>query len=211
MANLKQNNKISGAEALATLETPSATRESGSSDNDKKMTEAGMASGAREKLGLISRQLEKEAYLTRMAYIHQGFQADEYSLSLNDVECKVNQKGNLVIKYKWTFLDVEVEHPNASMVRLNEVFVSTWETLAFDDFGGILYFPQVLRDLTTVLGDYITVVNDPEATITQRFINIVNGIKDYIDKNQGCNFKGYISPTSRNGFDSYRVEIRQLD
>ena len=210
MANLKKNGKVNGAELVVQLESTPVIEQNDEGDNDKKMTEAGMASGAREKLGLISRQLEREAYLTRMAYIHQGFQEGNYSVELHDIEYKVNEKGRLVIKYKWTFLDVEVEHPNASLVRLNEVWVSTWETLLEDEFGLPQRLPAILRDLTILLGDYITLVDDPEASFTQRVINLIESIKKPVSLGRG-KFKAYITPTSRNGFNSYQVELKELD
>ena len=67
--------------------------------------------------------------------MHSGFQPGEYSADLLSLQVKVNDKGNVVLKYNWRLHDIEVEMPNGSMIRISKFNICTWESVYVDLFG----------------------------------------------------------------------------
>lgn len=198
--------KVKMSEALASVNQPVPTEVSG----DDKMEKAALSRGPKEKLGQISRELERQSYLEFCAAVHAGFQDGEYSAELCKLDVKVNAKGNVVLKYTWRLHGIEVEMPNGSMTRIGNFTICNWETV-YTDFFGRVYSPMLLSSLTSVMGDVEVSLSD-DMDIKTKWLQVAKAMSEYVKTTQGVCPKPIdvvvnVEAVDNDGFATYRVSL----
>ena len=200
------NRKVKMSEALASVNQPSQPELFG----DDKMEKAGLAHGPKEKLGQISRELERQSYLEFCAAVHAGFQDGEYSAELCKLDVKVNDKGNVVLKYTWRLYDIEVNMPNGSMTRIGKFTICTWESVYTDIFGRV-YSPLLLSSLTSVMGDVEISLSD-DMDIKTKWLQVAKAMSQCVEDSRWFDHKVIdvvlnVEAVDNNGFATYRVSL----
>ena len=195
------NRKVNLTEAIALANQPVPTEPSG----DDKMEQAGLAHGSKENLGKISRELERQSYLDYCAKVHSGFQAGEYSADLLSLQVKVNDKGNVVIKYNWRLHDIEVEMPNGSLIRINKFNICTWESVYVDLFCTIS-MPVVLAQLARRF-ENLEVEIDDETDDMGKWLAIAKAVSTHIESLGGLDLVIDVKAIDNHGFSTYRIKL----
>lgn len=197
MANHKV--KLSEAIALVNQEVPSEL------SGDDKMEKAALSHGSKENLGKISRELERQSYLEFCSAVHAGFQDGEYSAELRSLDVKMNDKGNVVLKYTWHLFDIEVEMPNGSMTRIRKFTVCTWESVYSDLFGGVAS-PILLASLSQVLGDLDVSLSD-DMDVKAKWLEVAKAISQYINSCDTVEVNVNVEAIDNDGFATYRISL----
>ena len=195
------NRKVNLTEAIALANQPVAPEVSG----DDKMEKAGLAHGSKENLGKISRELERQSYLDYCAKVHSGFQAGEYSADLISLQVKVNDKGNIVLKYNWRLHDIEVEMPNGSLIRINKFTVCTWESVYVDLFCTV-NMPIILAQLAHRF-ENLEVEIDDETDDMGKWLAIAKAVSTHINSKDGIDFTVDVKAIDNHGFSTYRIKL----
>ena len=195
------NRKVNLTEAIALANQPVAPEVSG----DDKMEKAGLAHGSKENLGKISRELERQSYLDYCAKVHSGFQAGEYSADLISLQVKVNDKGNIVLKYNWRLHDIEVEMPNGSLIRINKFTVCTWESVYVDLFCTV-NMPIILAQLARRF-ENLEVEIDDEIDDMGKWLAIAKAVSTHINSKDGIDFTVDVKAIDNHGFSTYRIKL----
>ncbi len=195
------NRKVNLTEAMASTNQPVQPELSG----DDKMERAGLAHGSKENLGKISRALERQAYLDYCAKVHSGFQPGEYSADLTSIKVKVNDKGNVVIKYNWKLYDIEVEMPNGSMVRIGKFTICTWESVYVDLFCTV-NMPLVLAQLARRF-ENLEVEIDDDTDERGKWLAIAKAISTHVNSLDGLDLTVDVKPIDNHGFETYRIKL----
>lgn len=195
------NRKVNLTEAVALANQPVQPELSG----DDKMERAGLAHGSKENLGKISRELERQAYLDYCAKVHSGFQSGEYSADLTSLEVKVNDKGNVVLKYNWRLHDIEVEMPNGSLIRINKFTVCTWESVYVDLFG-TANMPLVLAQLARRFENLEVEIEDGTDE-RGKWLTIAKAVSAHINSLDELDLTVDVKAIDNNGFATYRIRL----
>lgn len=198
--------KVKMSEALASVNRASQPELSG----DEKMEKAALSRGPKEKLGQISRELERQSYLEFCAAVHAGFQDGEYSAELCKLDVKVNNKGNVVLKYTWRLHGIEVEMPNGSMTRIGKFTICNWESV-YTDFFGRVYSPMLLSSLTQHMGDVEVSLSD-DMDIKTKWLQVAKAMSEYVKTTQCFGTKPIdvvvnVEAVDNDGFATYRVSL----
>lgn len=195
------NRKVNLTEAIALANQPVTPEVSG----DDKMEKAGLAHGSKENLGKISRELERQSYLDYCAKVHSGFQAGEYSADLVSLQVKVNDKGNIVLKYNWRLHDIEVEMPNGSLIRIHKFTVCTWESVYVDLFCTV-NMPIVLAQLASRF-ENLEVEIDDENDDMGKWLAIAKAVSAHVNSQDGIDFTVDVKAIDNHGFSTYRIRL----
>lgn len=195
------NRKVNLTEAIALGNQPVAPEVSG----DDKMERAGLAHGSKENLGKISRALERQSYLDYCAKVHSGFQPGEYSADLTSIEVKVNDKGNVVIKYNWRLHDIEVEMPNGSLIRIRKFTICTWESVYVDLFCTV-NMPLVLAQLARRF-ENLEVEIDDDTDERGKWLAIAKAISAHINSLGELDLTVDVKAIDNHGFETYRIRL----
>ena len=195
------NRKVNLTEAVKLANQPVAPEVSG----DDKMERAGLAHGSKENLGKVSRELERQSYLDYCAKVHAGFQPGEYSADLLSLQVKVNDKGNVVLKYTWRLHDIEVEMPNGSLIRIHKFTVCTWESVYVDLFCTI-NMPIVLAQLARRF-ENLEVEIDDETDDMGKWLAIAKAVSTHINSLGGLDLVINVEAIDNHGFSTYRVKL----
>lgn len=198
--------KVKMSEALASVNQASQPEISG----DEKMENAALSHGPKEKLGQISRELERQSYLEWCSMVHAGFQDGEYSAELCKLDVKVNDKGNVVLKYTWRLYGIEVEMPNGSMTRIGNFTICNWESVHTDIFGRV-YSPMLLSSLTSVMGDIEVSLSD-DMDVKTKWLHVAKAVSEYVKTTQSVcpkpiNVVINVEAVDNDGFATYRVSL----
>lgn len=193
--------KVNLTDAIALANQPEAPEVSG----DDKMSQAGLAHGSKENLGKISRELERQAYLDYCAKVHAGFQPGEYSADLTSIEVKVNDKGNVVLKYSWRLHDIEVEMPNGSLTRISKFSVCTWESIYLDLFGTV-NVPTLLSQLVSRF-ESLEVELDDDVDDMGKWLAISKAVSTHINSLDGLDLTIDVKAIDNHGFSTYRIKL----
>ena len=198
--------KVKMSEALASVNQASQPELSG----DDKMEKAGLSHGPKEKLGQISRELERQSYLEWCSMVHSGFQDGEYSAQLCKLDVKVNDKGNVVLKYTWRLYDIEVHMPNGSMTRIGNFTICNWESVYTDIFGRV-YSPMLLSSLTSVMGDVEVSLSD-DMDIKTKWLHVAKAMSQCVEESHYDCHKPIdvvvnVEAVDNDGFATYRVSL----
>lgn len=193
--------KVNLNQAIALANQPVPTELSG----DDKMERAGLAHGSRENLGKISRELERQSYLDYCAKVHSGFQAGEYSADLTSLEVKVNDRGSVVLKYRWVLHDIEVEMPNGSLIRIHKFTVCTWESVYLDLFGTV-NMPMTLAQLARRF-ENLDVEIDDNTDDMGKWLAIAKAVSDHINSLDGLDLTIDVKAIDNHGFATYRIKL----
>lgn len=198
--------KVKMSEALDFINQPVPKEISG----DEKMEKAALAHGSKENLGKISRELERQSYLEFCSAVHAGFQDGEYSAELCKLDVKVNDKGNVVLKYTWRLADIEVEMPNGSMTRIGKFTICTWESVYTDLFGQV-HSPILLSSLACHVGDVEISLSD-DMDIKTKWLQVAKAMSEYVKTTQDVCPKPIdvilnVEAVDNDGFATYRVSL----
>lgn len=198
--------KVKMSEALASVNQASQPELSG----DEKMEKAALAHGSKENLGKISRELERQSYLEWCATVHAGFQDGEYSAELCKLDVKVNDKGNVVLKYTWRLADIEVEMPNGSLTRISKFTICNWESVYTDIFGRV-YSPMLLSSLAPLMGNVEISLSD-DMDIKTKWLQVAKAMSEYVKTTQDVCPKPIdvvvnVEAVDNDGFATYRVSL----
>lgn len=198
--------KVKMSEALASVNQPVPTEAS----SDDKVEKAALSRGPKEKLGQISRELERQSYLEFCSAVHAGFQDGEYSAELCALNVKVNDKGNVVLKYTWRLYDIEVEMPNGSMTRIGKFTICNWESV-YTDFFGRVYSPMLLSSLTSVMGDVEVSLSD-DMDIKTKWLHVAKAMSQCVEESNYDFHKPIdvvvnVEAVDNDGFATYRVSL----
>lgn len=195
------NRKVNLTEAIALANQPEAPEVSG----DDKMSQAGLAHGSKENLGKVSRELERQAYLDYCAKVHAGFQPGEYSADLTSIEVKVNDKGNVVLKYNWRLHDIEVEMPNGSLIRISKFNICTWES-AYVDMFCTINMPILLAQLARRF-ENLEVEIDDQTDDMGKWLAIAKAVSAHINSLGELDLTIDIKAIDNHGFSTYRIKL----
>lgn len=195
------NRKVNLTEAVKLANQPVAPEVSG----DDKMERAGLAHGSKENLGKVSRELERQSYLDYCAKVHAGFQPGEYSADLLSLQVKVNDKGNVVLKYNWRLHDIEVEMPNGSLIRIRKFTICTWESVYVDLFCTI-NMPIVLAQLARRF-ENLEVEIDDETDDMGKWLAIAKAVSTHINSLGSLDLVVNVEAIDNHGFSTYRVKL----
>lgn len=193
--------KVNLTDAIALANQPEPTELS----SDDKMSQAGLAHGSKENLGKISRELERQAYLDYCAKVHSGFQPGEYSADLTSLEVKVNDKGNVVLKYNWRLHDIEVEMPNGSLIRISKFNICTWESVYVDLFCTV-NMPLVLAQLARRF-ENLEVEIDDDTDERGKWLAIAKAISSHINSLGELDLTIDVKAIDNHGFSTYRIRL----
>lgn len=198
--------KVKMSEALASVNQPAQPELSG----DDKMEKAALAHGSKENLGQISRELERQSYLEFCSAVHAGFQDGEYSADLYALNVKVNDKGNVVLKYTWRLYDIEVNMPNGSMTRIHRFTVCTWESVYTDIFGRVSS-PLLLSSLACHVGDVEISLSD-DMDIKTKWLQVAKAMSKYVEdshffSNKVDDLVVDVEAVDNDGFATYRIRL----
>lgn len=193
--------KVNLIDAIASANQPEAPEVSG----DDKMSQAGLAHGSKENLGKISRELERQAYLDYCAKVHAGFQPGEYSADLTSIEVKVNDKGNVVLKYSWRLHDIEVEMPNGSLIRIRKFTICTWESVYVDLFCTI-NMPILLAQLARRF-ENLEVEIDDQTDDMGKWLAIAKAVSAHVNSLGELDLTIDVKAIDNHGFSTYRIKL----
>lgn len=198
--------KVKMSEALDFINQPVPKEISG----DEKMEKAALSHGSKENLGKISRELERQSYLEFCSAVHAGFQDGEYSAELCKLDVKVNDKGNVVLKYTWRLYDIEVHMPNGSMTRIGKFTICTWESVYTDLFGQV-HSPILLSSLACHVGDVEISLSD-DMDIKTKWLQVAKAMSQYVENSQLACHKPIdvvvnVEAVDNDGFATYRVSL----
>lgn len=195
------NRKVNLNQAMALANQPVPTEPSG----DDKMERAGLAHGSKENLGKISRELERQSYLDYCAKVHSGFQPGEYSADLISLDVKVNDRGNVVLKYRWILHDIEVEMPGGSLIRIHKFTVCTWESVYVDLFCTVS-MPMVLAQLARRF-ENLEVEIDDNTDEMGKWLAIAKAVSAHVNSQDGIDFTVNVEAIDNHDFATYRIRL----